>query len=70
MTYTGRLKIDMLEVPDDPEEIYNIFYERGWTDRLPVIPPTEKRVTGFLRGMKKDPDEVLGTLPHLGTMSQ
>ena len=66
MTDTGRLKIDMLEVPDNSEDIYNIFYERGWTDGLPVIPPTEERVTRMLQGTIKDPDEVLGTLPPSG----
>ena len=66
MTDSGRLKINMLEVPDNPEEVYNIFYERGWTDGLPVIPPTEERVTGMLKGTKKDPEEVLGTLPPSG----
>lgn len=56
----------MLEVPDDPEEIYNIFYERGWSDGLPVIPPTEVRVNRMLQGTKKSPDEVLGVLPPSG----
>ena len=33
----------------------------GWSDGLPVVPPTEKRVTAMLEGF--DADETLGTVP-------
>ncbi|MBI1726959.1 MAG: hypothetical protein HYR50_06800, partial [Candidatus Rokubacteria bacterium] len=35
----------------DVEDVYQaieLSYERGWTDGLPVVPPTEKRVRAFL----------------------
>ena len=33
-----------IEVPDSPDEMYDIMYRLDWTDGLPVIPPTEERV--------------------------
>ena len=31
-----------IEVPDSPDEMYDIMYRLDWTDGLPVIPPTEE----------------------------
>ena len=45
---------------DDPEEI---CYQRGWTDGLPVTPPTDVRVLRMLSGTKRRPDEVIGRIP-------
>lgn len=45
---------------DDPEEI---CYQRGWTDGLPVTPPTDARVLRMLSGTKRRPDEVIGKIP-------
>jgi peroxiredoxin len=42
---------------DELEEIF----ERGWTDGLPVIPPTPERVEAMLGG--RDPRDSLGELP-------
>ena len=47
---------------DDEDEIEAIF-ERGWTDGLPVVPPTQKRVLRMLGGTTRDPQEVLGLCP-------
>jgi hypothetical protein len=48
----------------DPVEI---CYERGWTDGLPVTPPTDERVLAMLKGTRRQPDEVLGKIPpYLG----
>ena len=37
------------------------MFERGWTDGLPVIPPTPDRVEAMLGG--RDPSELLGEIP-------
>src|SRR5215831_5641997 len=42
---------------DEPEEMF----ERGWTDGLPVIPPTAERVEAMLGG--RDGAEPLGLVP-------
>ncbi len=43
----------------DFDELEEMF-ERGWTDGLPVIPPTGERVEAMLGG--RDPDELLGEM--------
>lgn len=35
-----RLSAEQLEVQDFFDAI-ELYYERGWTDGLPVVPPTE-----------------------------
>ena len=40
---------DALNVPDSIEGVNRILYHRGWTDGLPVIPPTEERVHRMIR---------------------
>ena len=45
-----------------------ICYERGWTDGLPVTPPTDERILAMLKGTTRRPDEVVGKIPpYLGT---
>ncbi len=39
------------------------YQERGWTDGLPIVPPTEPRVREMLAFTDRDPREVLGVLP-------
>ena len=38
-----------IALDEDAGAIYEHFYEEGWTDGLPVIPPTEERVAETLR---------------------
>jgi hypothetical protein len=45
--------------PDTEENLQRLFYERGWTDGLPVILPTEERVAEMLTGTNRSPDEVV-----------
>ena len=44
------------------DEVQEFFYERLWTDGLPVIPPTIRRVERFLEFTPRPPDDVIGTL--------
>jgi len=46
--------------PDTEENLQRLFYERGWTDGLPIILPTEERVKKILTGTSASPDEVVG----------
>jgi hypothetical protein len=41
------------------EEINRFFYKRGWTDGLPVIPPTEEAVAQMLEGTDLPPEHVV-----------
>jgi hypothetical protein len=45
---------------DDPVEL---AYARGWTDGLPVTPPTDERVIAMLKGTARRPGEVIGRIP-------
>ena len=38
-------------------------FERGWSDGLPVVPPTKERVFLMLQGTQRDPKEILGLMP-------
>src|ERR1700686_1280924 len=54
----------MMDLPDSLEAVNDHFYERGWTDGLPIIPPTPARVEKMLAGMPwRSPDEVIGIIP-------
>lgn len=46
----------------DLESVQEFFSARGWTDGLPIIPPTRQRVQQALRFTSRDPDEVIGVL--------
>ncbi|MBI4319324.1 MAG: hypothetical protein HY675_12610 [Chloroflexi bacterium] len=44
-------------------EVNDSFRENGWTDGLPIMPPTLEAVEAMLEGTNRSPDEVLGHLP-------
>ena len=44
-------------------EIQRIFVDSGWTDGLPIVPPTEEAVAEFLRFTDLDPGKSLGAIP-------
>ena len=50
----------------DPYEAIELYYEKGWTDGLPVVPPTQERVQQFLDACDKNPSDVLGVVPTRG----
>ena len=45
------------------EDEIEACFERGWTDGLPVVPPTEARVMRMLAGTTRQPDEIVGIIP-------
>ncbi|MCH7746379.1 MAG: hypothetical protein IIC84_09925, partial [Chloroflexi bacterium] len=49
---------------DDPVDAIEKCYELGWTDGLPVVPPTSERVQQFIDYVGRSPDEVLGSVPE------
>ena len=53
----------IFDFPGTHEEIDALYQERGWTDGLPIVPPTEVAVRELLRWTDRDPREVLGVLP-------
>ncbi|MBI2216493.1 MAG: hypothetical protein HYU51_04270 [Candidatus Rokubacteria bacterium] len=51
-----------LAVEDSYTAINEIYHERGWTDGLPIVPPTEELVAEFLCWTDRDPHDVVGVL--------
>jgi hypothetical protein len=51
-----------IEVPPMSDDI-EACYERGWTDGLPVVPPTPERVLRMLAGTSRAADDVVGIVP-------
>jgi len=45
--------------PDTEDNLQSLFYERGWTDGLPIILPTEERVAKMLAATCASPDDVV-----------
>jgi hypothetical protein len=52
-------RVEMADLEDDVEALF----DRGWTDGLPVVPPTEERVRRMLGGTTRDPSEVVAVVP-------
>ena len=48
---------------EDAEKTYIDFTSRGYTDGLPIIPPTEARVEKMLGWSDRKPDDSLGRVP-------
>jgi hypothetical protein len=52
-------KIEFSEWDDPVEQAY----DRGWTDGLPIVPPTDARILRMLTGTTRAPEEVVGVIP-------
>jgi hypothetical protein len=53
----------IFEFPGSWDAIDAHYQERGWTDGLPIVPPTEAAVRELLRWTDRDPLELVGILP-------
>jgi hypothetical protein len=52
-------RIEVARLEDEME----VGFDRGWSDGLPVVPPTEARVLRMLEGTTRAPDEIVATVP-------
>lgn len=52
-------RIEVAAAEDEMEMMFN----RGWTDGLPVVPPTEERVMRMLEGTTRAPSDIVATVP-------
>ncbi len=59
----NRIKIQVDSEEDASADFFDTACDRGWTDGLPVIPPTPERVEGMLATVERDPQEVVAILP-------
>ena len=61
----GMLKMPgaMVECDDDPEAVFDFLCSKGWSDGLPVIPPTPERVERMLSYCDRDFDTSVVRIP-------
>ena len=58
------IESNVISLADSLDEINGYYYEQGWTDGLPIVPPTAERVSEMLSGISwRDPDELIGAIP-------
>ena len=48
---------------DDWVDLQSAFVARGWSDGLPVIPPTEAHVAAMVKASRFPPEHVVGIIP-------
>ena len=53
--------------PDTESNLQKLFLQNNWTDKLPIVLPTEERVAAMLEGTSHDPDEVVGHMRPTST---
>ncbi len=58
----GAVAREEMLAPDTEDNLQSLFYERGWTDGLPVILPTAERVEHMLTGTGRPADELVGEI--------
>ena len=52
-------------VNDSIEAVNNLYIEKGWSDGLPIIPPTEQAVEKMLSGTKRKSYDALAKIPPI-----
>ena len=52
-------RVELARLEDEVEAMF----DRGWSDGLPVVTPTEARVLAMLEGTTRDPSEVVAIVP-------
>jgi hypothetical protein len=57
------LRQPAIEIPADPVALYELSIAEGWGDGVPLLPPTDERVTALLARCPVTPGAVLGELP-------
>lgn len=60
-----RQRVEVLRHGDPIGEVNRLYYRRGWTDGLPIIPPTLGRVEEMLSCTDRNAQESLGALDPL-----
>ena len=58
----SKLRARRVEIAEAEDEMEALF-ARGWTDGLPVVPPSEERVLAMLAGSSRAPEEIVAVVP-------
>lgn len=59
------LRSERIETKDALDAI-EYYYQKGWTDGFPVIPPTEERIHDMLKSVNMTADTIVGSIPERG----
>lgn len=54
------LNSSSIETVDSPEAVFELMLDQGWSDGLPVIPPSPDRVRRMLEYVGRDPSDLIG----------
>jgi len=60
-----RQRVEVVRGPNAEARLQELFLRRGWSDGLPVVPPTVARVKQMLAFTERGPSEVLGEVEPL-----
>ncbi|HET7343789.1 MAG TPA: hypothetical protein VFL90_20160 [Methylomirabilota bacterium] len=60
-----RQRVEVVRAADPVQEVSALFEARGWTDGLPIVPPTLGRVQALCAATARDGDETLGEVEPL-----
>lgn len=52
-----------LTLDDSADAVYETFYRQGWTDGLPIVPPTKERVAAMISTVHRPANECVALLP-------
>ena len=52
-----------IQLEDSLEAINDYFCQKGWSDGLPIVPPTPERVDHMLAWTDRDRGAEIGTMP-------
>jgi hypothetical protein len=48
--------------PDTEDNLHRLFLDNNWTDKLPIVLPTEERVAAMLAATSRKPGDVVGRM--------
>ena len=60
-----RQRVEVIRATDPTDEVNRLFEARGWTDGLPIVPPTLERVERMCATTARAPSDVLGEVEPL-----
>jgi hypothetical protein len=47
----------------EQDDVFEFMFDQGFSDGLPLVPPTQERVLRMLEGTRRDPQELIATIP-------
>ena len=56
-------KLSGLDTVEGAIDTIEQYFDNGWTDGLPIVPPTEERVGRMMAASGRNPMDVLGVVP-------